>query len=163
MVMPIRNNSTGAINVTVYTKRQSYGGYYNGSNIFTATPNNSSGTAYSTVNSVSYSVLNSYTSYTVSQNSSYGSDHTISIPAGKTVIVGIVETAYYLTTNYVERYSAFYRLSDTFSNANIQCDLRMIRTMQYADYYNMGWTNNGWTSSDEYKLWNFCGTLYGDR
>ena len=163
MVMPIRNNSTGAINVTVYTKRQSYGGYYNGSNIFTATPNNSSGTAYSTVNSVSYSVLNSYTSYTVSQNSSYGSDHTISIPAGKTVIVGIVETAYYITTNYIERYSAFYRLSDTFSNANIQCDLRMIRTMQYADYYNMGWTNNGWTSSDEYKLWNFCGTLYGDR
>ena len=162
-LMPIRNTSGGDISVTVYYAYHTYGGYYSGANVFYVTPGNSSGTTYSTVNSVTYTSVTSDTNYRSSAGAPQSGSTTITIPAGKTVIVGITETVYLWSSYEGPRYSAFYRLNDTFSNTNIQCDLRMIQTMRFADYYQMGWTNAGWASGEAYRVWNICGTLYGDR
>lgn len=162
-MLPIRNNSGSNINVPVYYAIHCVGGTYNGANVFTMTPENSSGTTYSTVNSVGYGCsFNTSGSY-VTNGFPYLGNSTITIPAGKTVLVGITECAYQITTQTANRFSAFYRLSDTFANANIQCDLRMVETMAYANFYNMGWTTRSWNSGQAYKVWNMCGTLYGDR
>ena len=163
-VMPIRNTGESDISVTVYYAYHSYGGTYNGSMVFSMVPENSSGTTYSTVNSVTYT--NEYTgstNYYNIVNTPNSGNVVITVPAGKTILVGIVETTYYITSYEGYRYSAFTNLDDTFHNANIQCDLRMLQTMAYANFYQMGWTDAGWNSGNAYLVWNMCGTLYGDR
>ena len=163
-VMPIRNTGESDISVTVYYAYHSYGGAWNGSMVFSMVPENSSGTTYSTVNSVTYTKeYTGSTSYYNSANNPNSGNVVITVPAGKTILVGIVETTYYINSYEGYRYSAFTNLDDTFHNANIQCDLRMLQTMAYANFYQMGWTDAGWNSGNAYLVWNMCGTLYGDR
>ena len=163
-LLPIRNtHSSFDVTILIYYAYHCYGGTYNGANVFYVTPGNSSGTAYSTVNSVTYTSVTSDTNY----RSSWGAPTTgaavITVPAGKTIIVGMTDTTYVWGNYEGPSYSVFYRLNDTFGNNDIQCDLRMIQTMRFANYYQMGWTSAGWASGQAYRLWNMCGTLYGDR
>jgi len=163
-VMPIRNTGESDISVTVYYAYHSYGGTWSGSMVFSMVPENSSGTTYSTVNSVTYTKeYTGSTNYYANWNNPNSGNVVITVPAGKTILVGIVETTYYISTFEGYRYSAFTNLDDTFHNANIQCDLRMLQTMAYANFYQMGWTDAGWNSGNAYLVWNMCGTLYGDR
>ena len=163
MIMPIRNTSGSNINVPVYHSFHCAGGTNMGAAVFSMTPVNSSGTTYSTVTSVTYGQIFTTLDSYLSNGSPQIGLATVTIPAGKTVLVVITESSWQITSNTAHRFSAFYRLQNTFANANIQCDLRMVETMANADFYNLGWTNNAFPSGQEYRVWNACGTLYGDR
>ena len=163
-LLPIRNtHSSFDVTILIYYAYHCYGGTYNGANVFYVTPGNSSGTAYSTVNSVTYTSVVSDTNYRSSTGFPQSGAAAITVPAGKTIIVGITDTTYIWGNYEGPSYSMFDRLNDTFGNTNIQCDLRMIQTMRFANYYQMGWTSAGWASGQAWRLWNMCGTLYGDR
>jgi len=162
-LLPIRNTSGSDVTILIYYAYHCYGGTYNGANVFYVTPGNSSGTAYSTVNSVTYTSVTSDTNYRSSWGAPQAGAAAINVPAGKTIIAGITDTTYVWGNYEGPSYSMFDRLNDTFGNTNIQCDLRMIQTMRFANYYQMGWTSAGWASGQAYRLWNMCGTLYGDR
>ena len=94
------------------------------------TPTNSSGTTYSTVTGGSWSVLAQYDSSSASYQLSSGSS--VTIPAGKTVLVMLVSSTHYHTTYQFSDTNFFYDLHTTFSNSDIVCDMRMLTALQMA-------------------------------
>jgi hypothetical protein len=131
---------------------------YEGSAIIAGIPTNSSGTAYSTANGMTWTTLANRSS----GNSNYTWSGSISIPAGKTAV--IIQTSTYLWWQggyggKALEVNKFYDLQTTFADYWLQPDMRMTMTAHnYADLDDT--TFNGYTS---HRLWNRCATIYGDR
>lgn len=159
-ILPIRNNSSSNINVNVAWSRSSQYGDYNGSMMMLVTPTNSSGTRYSTVNGTTVTVLNTTGRYALDSVNVTGTQTGVTIAAGKTCLLVQISTARPLTTNAMTFKNMFNDVTTLFTNADIQCDLRMVSTLVNANWYAMGWTS---ATADLYKVWNICSTLHGDR
>jgi len=159
-IMPIRNNSASAINVSFYAYCSDYYEQgYEGTCLFVLKPNTST---YSTVTTVSSTRL-SYSQTTTNINGTSLSGST-SIPANTTVLVCLANTNAYQTTYRFKDTSYFYYLNSsyTFSNANIVCDMRMLSSL-YASNFNL--PNSGTCNGTGIlaPLWTKTATNYGDR
>lgn len=157
--MFIRNFSASAITSTIYGWYSVYWLQgYEGASMYLVTPNNSSGTNYSTVNGVTFTNLTQSTG--TSTNTTWSANFTV--PAGKTVALVQSANNYWWQGGYGGKaleVNKFYNLDTTFANKALQPDMRMTQTAHnYADLDDS--TYNGYSS---YRLWNRCATIYGDR
>ncbi len=156
-VMPIRNNGSGSVTVTVKCYASSYSNsQYSGSCLGYFTPSNSSGTTYSTVTGGSWSVLAQYDNNDQDYNLSSGAS--VTVPAGKTVLVMLVSSTFYHTTYQFTDTNYFYDLQTTFSNSDIVCDMRMLTSLQMARS-----TGNTSTTGSPVEVYTACANLFGDR
>ena len=156
-VMPIRNTGSGSITVTVKCYASSYSNsQYSGSCLGYFTPSNSSGTTYSTVTGGSWSVLAQYDSSDQDYNLTSGAS--VTVPAGKTVLVMLVSSTFYHTTYQFTDTNYFYDLHTTFSNSDIVCDMRMLTALQMARS-----TSNTSTTGSPVEIYTACANLFGDR
>jgi hypothetical protein len=155
-MLPIRNTSSGSINITLYGYCSSYGnGNYDGQSMFILTPNTNT---YSTVTSVSSSLIASLDSNST-QSSLSG---TVSIPPNTTVIICLGSCDFYHTTYRFINCNYFYSLSSTFSNPNIICDMRMLSSLQQSRF-NMIYAGAANNTSALAPLWTVTAANYGDR
>jgi hypothetical protein len=152
-VLPIRNNSGTAINVTVKSKGSSYSnqqgtalGYY--------TPTGT-GTLYSQQTGGSWTQLSNANSNTVDHN--HG-NQIVPVPGNTTVLVMLVSTHSYRTTAKFPDTNQFYDLSTTFGDANISCDVRMLHSLHTARC-----TTAADTANYPYTIYTAAAALYGDR
>jgi len=155
-IMPIRNISSAAINVPIYAYASSYSNSYSGCSWGYFTPTNSSGTLYSTVTGGAWTNVASYASSNINYNIAGGQN--VSVPAGKTVLVGLFSSTAYQTTYIFMDTNQFYGLDNTFSNANIVCDMRMLTALQQGRS-----TGNTNAIGSPHEIYNACATLFGDR
>lgn len=105
----------------------------------------------------------SYTSITSSTTTNYSpatiQNLSFTIPANKTILLIASTTSLYYDNNEFQPHAnRLNRIHNIFANANIQCDLRMVKAIQNA---NMG--QLGYYSTNPAVLYNICATLYGDR
>jgi hypothetical protein len=152
-VLPIRNSSNAAINVTVKAKGSSYTSQQ-GTAIGYYTPSGS-GTLYSQQTGGSWTSLSVYSSNNVDYN--HGAQ-TVPVPANTTVLVMLVSTHSYRTTAKFPDTNQFYDLATTFSDSNITCDIRILSALQTARCV---------TATDSvnypYTIYTAAAALYGDR
>lgn len=131
---------------------------YEGSAMYYGIPTNSSGTAYSTVNGMTWTTMANRSS----GNSNYTWTGTMTIPAQKTAFFCQTSTYLWWQGGYGGKaleVNKLYDLNVTFSDYWVQPDMRMTMTAHnYADLDDT--TFNGYTS---HRLWNRCATIYGDR
>lgn len=151
--MPIRNTSGSDISVTVAAQYTSYTTYSSASWGY-FTPTNSSGTTYSTVTGGTWTSISNTTTNHVSTWS-----QSITIPAGKTVLVFNNSAHRYETTYRFPDTNMFYNVDTTFSDSNIICDLRILYAMH--QIRSTGATYNGTERPED--VYTLAGTLYGDR
>lgn len=150
--LPIRNGSSSAKSVTIKGYASSYS-TYTGCSLGYFTPTNSSGTAYSTVTGGTWTQIASNNS-----SSEYNMTGTVTVPAGKTVLVFLNSAKAYKTTYRFLDTNFFYDLDVTFSDADIFCDLRMLETLS------MGRCIHAARTSDQtFYTYNHCAELWGDR
>ena len=152
-LMPIRNSSSTAVNVTMDTNvscgNNNYGGC--GMAVYTPAPG---------VYSLAGAAAGAWTSLWtyVTQTDNYTKTQAVTVPANSTVIVMLTSAHRYRTTyRYFDTH--YYRnLDTTFSDAAIQCDLRMLYTLQ------MGRRPSATYNTDTtQELWTSCADLFGDR
>jgi len=158
--MPIRNKGSSDVTVSVYVRASSYNDSYSGAAFGYYTPTNSSGTLYSTVTGGSWTNVWTHTSSTADANAGAQS---VTVPAGKTVIVVLVSAHSYQTTYRFVDTSVFYSLNTTFSSSDIVCDGRMLYALQAA---RAGVDDNASSSNSTaypYVLYQDCANLFGDR
>lgn len=156
-VLPIRNAGSGDVTVNVKCFASSYSNsQYSGSCLGVYTPTNSSGTAYSTVNGGSWSVLQQYDSSNVAYNLSSGT--TVTVPAGKTVLVMLVSSTFYHTTYQFSDTNFFYDLHTTFTSSDVHCDIKMLLALQQGRS-----TSNTNAVGSPVEIYNACANLFGDR
>ena len=131
---------------------------YEGSAMYYGIPTNSSGTAYSTANGMTWTTMANRSS----GNSNYTWTGTMTIPAQKTAFFCQTSTYLWWQGGYGGKaleVNKLYDLNVTFADKWIQPDMRMTMTAHnYADLDDT--TFNGYTS---HRLWNRCATIYGDR
>lgn len=131
---------------------------YEGSSMYYGIPTNSSGTAYSTVNGITWTTITQRTG----GSSTYTWTGTMTIPPQKTAFFCQTSTYYWWQGGYGGKaleVNKLYDLDVTFSDKWIQPDMRMTMTAaNYADLDDSAY--NGYSS---FRLWNRCATLYGDR
>ena len=152
--LPIRNKSASDINVTIYAYASTYSTYC-GCALGYYTPSNSGGeTTYSTVTGGTFTQLGSYTS----SSTNYSMSGTVTVPAGKTVLVGCLSGHYYTTTYTFVDTNYFYNLGTTFSDSDIICDLRILNGMHLARC-----NHHSTSSGDMYRIYGHVADLYGDR
>lgn len=155
-VLPIRNSGTADVTTTVFANGSSYSASnYSGTCIGVYTPTNSSGTNYATVTGGSWQSLASYDSNDASYD--FGSQ-TITVPAGKTVLVMLVTSTRYHTTYQFTDTNQFYNLSTTFSNSDVHCDIKMLYALQCARS-----TSHTHSSSSPHNVYTACAALFGDQ
>jgi hypothetical protein len=157
-ILPVRNPTGSNVLMNIKWEYSSQYGDTGGARVFIISPNNSSGTAYSTVNSVSYTSLAYYGQY--SDSNATFSNTNYYVPAGKTILVCLINTFRSYTSYQAWGVNRFYDIKNTF-NSNLICDLRMVNTLANAPFVEMGFNRN--TVGEIYKVWNYCGTLHGDR
>ncbi len=152
-LMPIRNSSSAAIDVTMDTYTSCGSNNYGGSGMAVYTPVPG---VYSVAGATAgaWTTLWSYTS----TNNAYNKTQVVSVPANSTVIVMLTSAHIYHTT-YRFKDTHFYRnLHTTFSDPAIKCDLRMLYTLQ------MGKRPSATYNTDTtQELWTSCADLFGDR
>ena len=155
-VMPIRNNGSSPISVNMYAYASSYSNNHSGCSIGYYTPTNSSGTTYSTVTGGVWTTLSSYSSSNNNYQIAGGSS--VTVPAGKTVLVGLFSSTAYQTTYVFLDTNFFYNLDTTFGNSDIVCDMRMLTALQQARS-----TANTNSTGGAHEIYNACAALFGDR
>jgi hypothetical protein len=150
--MPIRNSSTSSKTVAVYGYASSYTTYSSCSmGYYTPT---GTGALYSEVTGGSWTQIAS----TQSSNVTYGMSGNITIPAKTTILVFINSAKAYQTTYRFSDTNMFYNLHSTFSDTDVHCDLRMVRTLAEGRC-----THAGYTTASTHHMYNHCADLYGDR
>ena len=155
-VLPIRNSGTSDVTTSVSAEASSYSNSnYSGTCIGVYTPTNSSGTNYATVTGGSWQTLASYDSSSAGYN--FGAQ-TLTVPAGKTVLVMLVTSTHYHTTYQFTDTNQFYNLSTTFSNSDVHCDIKMLYALQCARS-----TSHTQTSSSPHNVYTACAALFGDQ
>ena len=131
---------------------------YEGSAMYYGIPTNSSGTAYSTANGMTWTTMANRSS----GNSNYTWTGTMTIPPQKTAFFCQTSTYLWWQGGYGGKaleVNKLYDLQNTFSDYWVQPDMRM--TMTAANYADLDDTTfNGYTS---HRLWNRCAAIYGDR
>lgn len=152
-VLPIRNSSNAAINVTVKAKYSSYTSNQ-GASLGVYTPTGS-GTLYSQQTGGSWSSL--ATTSTSDKDVDSGAQ-TVAVPAGTTVLVMLVSTHGYATTVKFVDTNQFYDLSTTFSNAAISCDMRILAALETARC-----TSAADNVNYPHTIYTAAAALYGDR
>jgi hypothetical protein len=159
--MPIRNTSSAAISVSLYSQSSNYwSSGYEGRCLFYFRPNSSNyGKKYSEVTTVE-GVLITDTNYS-GNGAQYTQSGTISVPANTTILVCQTSSDWYYTTYQYTDLNYFYNLNTTFTNPNIICDMRMLSTLHKSRFSTMSYT--GSIASHFHKIWNQCGTDFGDR
>jgi hypothetical protein len=160
-ILPIRNKSGSPITITVYYEFSAQYGDAGGSRIFYIEPN---ATTYSATTGVTYTSVATYGPYQDADSTNIGFNGTsVTVPAGKTILLVVVNT-FRATSSYQHNgINKLFNLATTFSNASIVCDLRMVDTLAYAPLVSMGYNRNIGTGQEIYKIWNYCGTLHGNR
>ena len=158
--MPIRNTSSAAINVSLYSQSSNYWSQgYEGRCLFYFQPNSGSqGKKYSEVTGIQ-GVLVNQDGYS-SNGAQYTQSGTITVPANTTILVCQTCTHWYYTTYQYTDLNYFYNLSTTFSNPNIICDMRMLSALAKSRF-RMAYA--GGHAAIGQKIWNVCGTDFGDR
>jgi hypothetical protein len=155
-VLPIRNAGTSDISTSVSSQASSYSNSnYSGACIGVYTPTNSSGTNYATVTGGSWQQLASYDGSNAGYN--FGAQ-SITVPAGKTVLVMLVSANHYHTTHQFTDTNQFYNLTTTFTSSDIHCDIRMLYALQCARS-----TSNTQTSGSPHHVYTACAALFGDQ
>lgn len=159
--MPIRNTSSAAITVSLYSQSSNYwNNGYEGRCLFYFKPNSvSQGKKYSEVTAVE-GVLIDQSNYS-SNSAQYAQGGSVSIPANTTILVCQTNSHWYYTTYQYVDLNYFYNLNTTFTNPNIICDMRMLSTLHKSRFPTMSYT--GSIASHFHKIWNQCGTDFGDR
>ena len=159
-VMFIRNmHPTLARNVSVwFLNSNRWASGYDGAGLQVGIPNTS---LYSTATTINWTNLGTRTG---TNDTNYGMQGTVSIPAKTTAVFLGCNTFYYWTdtgNNYHwDENNAFYNLQGTFGDYWVQPDMRLtMAAWSFAEH-----NNNNYTSTiDSYKVWNQAATLYGDR
>lgn len=155
-IMPIRNFSGSAINVSIYGYVSDYwSSGYEGGCLFVLTPNTST---YSTVTTVSSTRL----AYSQSNTRQVSLSGTISVPANTTVLAVLVGCHQYNTTYRFKDTNYFYNISTTFSNSNIKCDMRMLSSL-WQSRFNLAYSGAAVGTGLLAPLWTKTATNYGDR
>lgn len=159
--MPIRNTSSAAISVDIYSHSSNYwSSGHEGRCLFYFKPNaGNQGKKYSEVTAVE-GVLIDQGNYSGS-GAQYQQSGTVSIPANTTILVCQTNTHWYYTTYQYVDLNYFHNLNTTFTNSNIICDMRMLSTLHKSRFPTMSYT--GSIASHFHKIWNQCGTDFGDR
>lgn len=155
-VLPIRNSSSSDVTTSVSAQASTYSNSnYSGACFGVYTPTNSSGTNYATVDGGAWSTLATYDSANVGYN--FGAQ-TVTVPAGKTVLVMLVSSTHYHTTYQFSSTNQFYNLSTTFSNSDVHCDIKMLYALQCARS-----TAHTTTTSSPHNVYTACAALFGDQ
>ena len=154
-ILPIRNKGSSNINVGISCKVSSRDSNQDSSSLGYGTPTNSSGTAYSTVTGITWTQIAARTDQ---QDSYTMSSSTVTVPAGKTILVFLVSTYRYHTTYQFVNSNLFYDLDTTFTNSDITCDARILHGLHSVRINNA-------TEGNMYfeKLYTNTALLYGDR
>jgi hypothetical protein len=155
-VLPIRNSGSSDATISVSAQASSYSNSnYSGTCIGVYTPTNSSGTNYATVTGGAWSQIASYDNTSGGYN--FGAQ-TVTVPAGKTVLVMLVSSTHYHTTYQFTDTNLFYNLNTTFANADIHCDIKMLYALQCARS-----TSHTLSSSSPHNVYTACAALFGDQ
>lgn len=150
--MPIRNSSDSAKTVTVYGYASSYTTYSSCSmGYYTPT---GTGALYSEVTGGAWTQIASYQN----SNSMYAMSGSVTIPAKTTVLVFLNSAKAYQTSYRFIDTNMFYNLHSTFSDTDVHCDLRMVRTLAEGRC-----THAGYTTASTHHMYNHCADLYGDQ
>ncbi len=156
-LLPIRNISSSAISIDVYGYCSSYySSGYDGSMICSFTPNVNG--SYAAVTGGTWTIHG----YSQTNSSFIGVNASlVSIPANTTVIFMLVSTHNYGTVTGTSVYytidnNQFYNLTNTFSNANIQVDARMLTVMNQCPIPSL-------SAGSSFAIYNQTATLFGNR
>lgn len=152
-VLPIRNSSGTAINVTVKAKASAYTSNQ-GTSLGYYTPTGT-GTLYSQQTGGTWTQLSNTSSNSVDYD--HGSQ-TVPVPGNTTVLVMLVSTHSYRTTAKFPDTNQFYDLATTFGDSNISCDVRMLHSLHTARCTTAADNNNY-----PYTIYTAAAALYGDR
>jgi hypothetical protein len=152
-MLPIRNSSANDIDITLYWETSCWNDNYGGSGMAVYTPTGGTGN-YAGVTGGSWTTLSNNSSQSVAGTH----NNSVTVPAGKTVIVMMSSHHYYQTTYRFKDTHSYYNLHTSFSNANINCDLRMLETLFTA-------RTPSATNSNDYtwELYPACAALFSDR
>jgi hypothetical protein len=147
-VMPVRNTTGSAITRTLNFMYSAYD-TYNGAALGYFTPD---GATYAATTGGTWTQPFTSTSNTITSSSA-----SITIPAGKTVLIMLVTSHNYQTTYYFKESSMFYGLS-SFFGTGLVCDLRMLNAL--ALLRTPSATN---TTSNPEQIYTGCAAVYGNR
>jgi hypothetical protein len=159
--MFVRNTGDTDITADVGTLYSNgVGNTYGGTRFSVGTPD---GSTYSTVSAVTWT-------NTTDGGDSYlnTTDHSVTFPAGKTVILVLTNTfkhwTPYTSGGHQSDRNFFTNLHLLFANQDLVPDLAMTQTALQGNFYDnpLGATNPR-TTNDTHRWYNLCATLFGDR
>ena len=153
-MLPIRNNGADSVSVSLTTHTTVYSSSaYSGSGMAVYTPTGGNGN-YAGTTGGAWTQVWGYTG----SNAGYQKSSSVTVPAGRTVIVMLTSNHNYNTTYRFKDTHLYYGLDASFASADVVCDLRMLETLYMAR------TPSATHSNDyTYQLYPACAELFADR